>query len=221
MTVPRKLLARLHGNRSERGASILESAALIAVAAVVVIGLANTAIGDTLHDATREYVCRVEGPDCGEETWVERERPEKPEEYSWAPLASSWNGEIQGEGSAKVAIEFALAQRGKRYEWGATGRQTYDCSSLMMESWREAGVSIPRTTWDQSSALQHVPKGDLKPGDLIFFHTMSNYPPPTHVGMYIGGGNMVHAGDPVQVVQVLGNPHWESLWVGQARVPQA
>ncbi|QBI53163.1 C40 family peptidase [Streptomonospora litoralis] len=219
MTGPKRILARFHGNGSDRGASILESAALIGIAAVIVVGLSMSSIGDTLHDATRKYVCRVEGPDCGEETWVERERPEKPEEYTWT-LASAWDGEVRGEGSAKVAIEFALAQRGKPYQWGARGRQSYDCSSLMMESWREAGVSIPRTTWTQINSLQRIPKSDLKPGDLIFFHTMEGYPPPTHVGMYIGGGQMVHAGDPVQVVQVIGNSHWESIWYGQARVPQ-
>ncbi|MFD0773118.1 C40 family peptidase [Streptomonospora algeriensis] len=219
MSVTKKVFARLHGHGSERGASILESAALVSIAAVIVVGLANTSIGDILHDATRDYVCRVEGPECGGETWVERERPEKPEEYSWN-LASAWSGEIQGEGSAKVAIEFALAQQGKPYQWGATGRRAYDCSSLMQEAWREAGVSITRTTWSQWDALQQIPKSDLQPGDLIFFHTMSNYPPPSHVGMYIGDGQMVHAGDPVNVTQVLGNPRWESIWVGQGRVPQ-
>lgn len=219
MTVPKRVLARLHGNGSDSGASILETAALVSIAAIVVIGISSSSIGDTLHDATRKYVCRVEGPDCGSETWVERERPEKPEEYNWTLTASSWDGQVQGSGSAKAAMEFAVAQQGKPYIWGATGRQGYDCSSLMMEAWKEAGVGIPRTTWDQIAALQRVPKSDLKPGDLIFFETMSG-PQPTHVGMYLGGGQMVHAGNPVQVVQVLGNPYWEAKWHGQARVPQ-
>ncbi|MBB5997310.1 C40 family peptidase [Streptomonospora salina] len=192
----------------------------MSIAAVIVIGLSTTSIGDVLHDATRKYVCRVEGPECGGDTWVEEERPEKPEEYSWN-LASAWDGEIQGEGSARVAIEFALAQQGKPYQWGASGRRAYDCSSLMQEAWREAGVSLPRTTWDQQDALQQVPKSDLQPGDLIFLHTMpEDYPPPSHVGMYIGDGQMVHAGDPVNVTQVIGNPRWESIWVGAGRVPQ-
>ncbi|MUL42533.1 NlpC/P60 family protein [Streptomonospora sp. PA3] len=196
-------------------------AALITIAGVIVIGLSSTSIGDVFHDATREYVCRVEGPECGGETWVEHERPEKPEEYTWN-FAGTWSGEVQGEGSAKVAIQFALAQQGKPYVWGATGRQSYDCSSLMQEAWKEAGVLIPRTTWAQIDALEQIPRSDLQPGDLIFFHTMpGEYPPPTHVGMYIGEGKMVHAGDPVHVEQVLGVPQWESIWVGQARVPQA
>lgn len=197
----------------------METAALISIAAVVVIGLSSSSIADVLHDATRDYVCRVEGPECGGESWVEHERPEEPEEYVWT-FSSTWDGEVRGEGDARVAVAFALAQQGKPYIWGATGRNGYDCSSLMMEAWREAGVSLPRTTWDQIAALPNISKGELQPGDLIFFHTMPEMEPPTHVGMYIGNGQMVHAGNPVNVTQVIGNPHWESIWVGQARVPQ-
>ncbi|REK87468.1 glycoside hydrolase [Streptomyces inhibens] len=92
---------------------------------------------------------------------------------------------------AEKALAFARAQIGKPYVWGATGPTSYDCSGLTQAAWKAAGVDLPRTTWDQVKVGQRVATSDLKPGDLVFF-----YDDISHVGMYIGGGKMIHAPHP-------------------------
>jgi cell wall-associated NlpC family hydrolase len=102
--------------------------------------------------------------------------------------------------AAQVAVDTALAQQGKPYVWGGTGPGGYDCSGLTSSAYRAAGVALPRTSGAQSRVGVPVAKGDLQPGDLIFF-----YSPVGHVGMYIGNGQMVHSstyGKPVSVVPV-------------------
>lgn len=89
---------------------------------------------------------------------------------------------------AKKALRFARKQLGKPYRWGADGPGGYDCSGLMMAAWRRAGVKIPRVTYAQYRQVNRkVQMGDLRPGDLIFFHGRS------HVGMYVGHGRFLHA----------------------------
>ncbi|MFD6529101.1 NlpC/P60 family protein [Streptomyces sp. NPDC060184] len=89
------------------------------------------------------------------------------------------------------ALAFAESQIGKPYVWGATGPASYDCSGLTQAAWREAGVDLPRTTWDQVDVGTRVATADLQPGDLIFF-----YDDISHVGIYKGDGMMVHAPKP-------------------------
>ncbi|MEV8624272.1 C40 family peptidase [Streptomyces sp. NBC_01268] len=92
---------------------------------------------------------------------------------------------------AEQALAFARAQIGKPYVWGATGPSSYDCSGLTQAAWRAAGVDLPRTTWDQVKVGTRVSTADLLPGDLVFF-----YDDISHVGIYIGGGKMIHAPKP-------------------------
>ncbi|MFI8961319.1 NlpC/P60 family protein [Streptomyces sp. NPDC053493] len=92
---------------------------------------------------------------------------------------------------AAEALAFARAQIGKPYVWGATGPSSYDCSGLTQAAWRAAGVDLPRTTWDQVKVGDRVATDDLLPGDLVFF-----YDDISHVGLYIGGGKMIHAPKP-------------------------
>ncbi|GAA2171236.1 hypothetical protein GCM10009727_96380 [Actinomadura napierensis] len=89
---------------------------------------------------------------------------------------------------AKHALAFARKQIGKPYRWGATGPSSYDCSGLAMAAWRRAGVKLPRVTYSQYRVVpRKVGLGDLKPGDLVFFHGRS------HVGIYVGRGRFLHA----------------------------
>ncbi|GAA1423904.1 C40 family peptidase [Streptomyces thermospinosisporus] len=92
---------------------------------------------------------------------------------------------------AAKAIAFARAQIGKPYVWGATGPGSYDCSGLTQAAWKAAGVTLPRTTYDQVNAGTTVPVSQAQPGDLVFF-----YDDVTHVGIYIGNGMMIHAPKP-------------------------
>ncbi|MFF8276632.1 NlpC/P60 family protein [Streptomyces lateritius] len=92
---------------------------------------------------------------------------------------------------AEKALAFARGQIGKPYVWGATGPSSYDCSGLTQAAWKAAGVDLPRTTWDQVKVGTRVATADLLPGDLVFF-----YDDISHVGLYIGGGKMIHAPKP-------------------------
>ena len=91
-------------------------------------------------------------------------------------------------GRAGVAIKYALKQIGDRYVFGAAGLVTWDCSGLTMRAYQAAGVSLPHSSAAQSRMGKKVSLKSLKPGDLLFFGH-----PVSHVGMYIGGGKMVHA----------------------------
>lgn len=98
---------------------------------------------------------------------------------------------------AARAIEFALAQLGDRYVWGAAGPDGWDCSGLTMVAWSKAGVSLPHSSAQQFSEGVKVPRSELQPGDLVFF-----YSPVSHVGLYIGNGKMVHAPNPSRRVEI-------------------
>ncbi|HKA68342.1 MAG TPA: NlpC/P60 family protein [Actinomycetes bacterium] len=100
-------------------------------------------------------------------------------------------------GRAGIAINFAIDQIGEPYVWGSDGPSSWDCSSLTQQAWAAAGVAIPRVSWSQATVGNSVSKGNLQPGDLVFF-----YSPISHVGIYIGEGLMIHAPNPRTVVKV-------------------
>lgn len=115
-----------------------------------------------------------------------------------------------GTQAGAAAVAAAFTHLGKPYAWGATGPDTFDCSGLTQAAWASAGVTIPRVSRDQFSALGKVDRADLIPGDLVFFGS-----PVHHVGMYIGDGMMIHAPKPGDVVRVA--PAFWSDYVGAAR----
>ena len=95
------------------------------------------------------------------------------------------------------ALSTAMAQVGKPYRWGATGPNAFDCSGLISYAFDKAGKDLPRTSRAQAAVGTQVSKANLKPGDLVFF-----YSPVSHVGIYVGDGQIVHAstsGQPVKV----------------------
>jgi cell wall-associated NlpC family hydrolase len=108
------------------------------------------------------------------------------------------SGVIAPSAAAQVAVDTALAQVGDPYVWGAGGPDAFDCSGLTQYAYSAAGVSLPHSSRGQSGMGQAVSRDQLQPGDLLFY-----YSPTSHVAMYVGNGQMVHAstsGKPVQVV---------------------
>ena len=93
--------------------------------------------------------------------------------------------------AAAVALSFALAQVGKAYAWGGNGPNSYDCSGLTTAAYKQAGISLPRTSYAQFGVGTVVSLADLQPGDLVFY-----YSDISHVAMYIGNGRIVHAANP-------------------------
>ncbi|MEU9159444.1 NlpC/P60 family protein [Streptomyces sp. NPDC048424] len=118
---------------------------------------------------------------------------------------------VAGGGSrAARAVAFAYTAIGKPYVWGATGPGSFDCSGLTQAAWRSAGVSLPRTTYTQINAGRRVSRDQLAPGDLVFF-----YSGVTHVGLYIGNGQMIHAPRPGSTVRLA--PVDSMPWAGASR----
>jgi cell wall-associated NlpC family hydrolase len=88
---------------------------------------------------------------------------------------------------ADKAVAFAYAQLGKPYVYGATGPSSYDCSGLVQAAWAAAGVSIPRTTFEDWDSLPHIPVSQMVPGDLIIYDGEG------HVAIYVGNGYIIDA----------------------------
>src|SRR5215469_1632475 len=114
---------------------------------------------------------------------------------------------------ADTAVQYAYNAIGCVYVFGATGpcNQGYDCSGLMYAAWQQAGITIPRTSYDQMAGLPpvslHTASGafttaNLQPGDILGFAGNS------HVGMYVGGNELIDAPIPGQVVQKIALAGW-------------
>ncbi|OQR64479.1 glycoside hydrolase [Streptomyces maremycinicus] len=99
----------------------------------------------------------------------------------------------------KKAVQFATAQIGKPYVWGAEGPDSFDCSGLTSEAWRSAGRAIPRTSQEQWKQLPHIAVEDMRPGDLIIY-----FDDASHVAMYAGDGAIIHAPRPGRTVTLAG-----------------
>ncbi len=113
---------------------------------------------------------------------------------------------------AEKAVAFAYAQIGKPYVFGASGPDSYDCSGLTMASWAAAGISIPRTSYEQWASLPHVPTSQLQPGDILVFNGAG------HVGIYVGSGQLIdapHSGLNVEKIALSG--WYSSSLIGAVR----
>jgi cell wall-associated NlpC family hydrolase len=89
---------------------------------------------------------------------------------------------------ARKAVAYAKAHLDDQYGWAGKGPRYFDCSGLTMMAWRQGGVRLPHRAKLQHRRGSHVPKSRLRPGDLVFFYRSKS-----HVGIYIGGGKMIHA----------------------------
>ena len=109
---------------------------------------------------------------------------------------SGSSGSSSSSKGAQVAA-FAKAQIGKPYVFGSTGPSSYDCSGLTYAAWKSVGVQLDRTSQAQFGDGVSVSQSDLQPGDLVFFYGSS----PSHVGIYVGGGTIIHAPRPGRSVE--------------------
>jgi cell wall-associated NlpC family hydrolase len=99
-------------------------------------------------------------------------------------------------GKAGVAVSFAYAQLGKPYVFAAAGPGSYDCSGLTMAAWKAAGVSLSHNAAEQWGQVTHISRSSLAAGDLVFYSGLG------HVGIYVGGGQIIHAPHAGTVVQL-------------------
>ncbi|HEY7746207.1 MAG TPA: NlpC/P60 family protein [Desulfuromonadales bacterium] len=134
-----------------------------------------------------------------------------PEDYAAARIRRSGQGDLRDE-LVRTAYRFL----GVPYRWGGTDQQDgFDCSGLTMVCYRLNGLNLPRISRNQFEAGRQVPQARLRPGDLVFFATRGGKQV-SHVGMYIGGGQFIHAprtGDQVRIEQ-LSTPFYARTFLG-------
>lgn len=126
---------------------------------------------------------------------------------------------VNNTNAASAVVNLAYSKLGSPYVWGAEGPSSFDCSGLTSYVFRNAaGVSLPRTSGAQYGAGTSVSKANLQAGDLVFFATGGGGI--SHVGIYVGGGQMIHAPQEGDVVKVsnINSSYWQNAYVGAKRV---
>ncbi len=165
-----------------------------------------------LEGRIADYQRQFEALDAAQRAVVERahggSEPVRASRSTERTAPAAPTSAVAPSGAAQVAVDTALAQVGDRYVWGAGGPDAFDCSGLTSYAYAAAGVALPHSSRSQSQMGRSVSRGELQPGDLIFF-----YSPVSHVAMYIGNGQMVHAStssQPVKVASVDSMPGYNS-----------
>jgi peptidoglycan DL-endopeptidase CwlO len=116
-----------------------------------------------------------------------------------APAPASASAAAPASGRAAAAVRYAMSKVGDAYVYGAAGPSAFDCSGLTMMAWAQAGVGLPHSASAQMGSGTPVSQSQLRPGDLVFY-----YSPVSHVGMYIGNGQIVNAENPSVGVKITG-----------------
>ncbi|MGW2331228.1 NlpC/P60 family protein [Streptomyces sp. NPDC001700] len=146
----------------------------------------------------RRLESRLEGKERDRLRRLQEER-DRASQTKW--LKTGILRDVGGRSSSvgRRAIDFATAQIGKAYVWGAVGPDGYDCSGLTQRAWASAGRSIPRTSQEQWRLLPKVDTARMRPGDLVIY-----FKDASHVGMYVGDGAIVHAPRPGRQITLAG-----------------
>jgi cell wall-associated NlpC family hydrolase len=134
-------------------------------------------------------------------------------------LAAVAGGALAGAAPADAAtiegraLSIAASKHGDPYRWGATGPDAFDCSGLTYYSFRRAGRPLPRTAQAQYDSVEHISRSQLRPGDLVFFHSGGSV---YHVGIYAGHGQIWHSPHPGARVRL--DQIWSGeVWYGRIR----
>lgn len=136
---------------------------------------------------------------------------------SKAAQAAAGSVVTSGSGKGQAIVNTAMKYLGTPYRWGGTAPGGFDCSGLVQYVCRANGISVPRVAASQRGAGRYVSRENLQPGDLVFF---SNGGGISHVGIYAGNGNMIHAphtGDVVKVASI-NSSYRISHYAGAVRV---
>ena len=121
-----------------------------------------------------------------------------------------------GASKAEEIISKAQSLMGIPYVFGGTTTKGFDCSGFTQYVFKASGIELPRTSYSQYGIGTAVPKDQLQPGDLVFFATYDSGA--SHVGIYIGGGNFIHAADPGVKITSLGDSYYSKRYLGARRM---
>ncbi|TPG14877.1 NlpC/P60 family protein [Pedococcus bigeumensis] len=147
---------------------------------------AQQAAARAAAEAARQKAAAEAAEKAAEEASQQQNHPKpKPKPDNPPPPPPSTNGGVS------AVIGYARSQIGKPYQWGGSGPNSFDCSGLTMRAWQRAGVNLSHYTGAQWGETSRVAISDLRPGDLVFYGDSG--PTSHHVGLYIGGGQMIEA----------------------------
>lgn len=140
--------------------------------------------------------------------WEEAQKQSK----SGGSSSSDVKPRPQSNNKIEKVIEIAMSKRGRPYVWGANGPNSFDCSGFVNYCFKNAGYTnwpkwrcVTNTYWKGAYPFQRVARGSQQRGDLVLMDTGYTYPgDANHVGIYLGNGQMIHAGNPVQVQKTAG-----------------
>lgn len=140
-----------------------------------------------------------------------------------APVPAATDAAVPEKAAPAVAaavpvVATALTFRGVPYRYGGSDPSGFDCSGFVQYVFARLGLRLPREVRDQFDASAPVDRDDIRPGDLVFFETVSRGP--SHVGIAIGGDEFVHAPSTRGVVRVerFTVDYWSERWIGARRV---
>jgi cell wall-associated NlpC family hydrolase len=124
---------------------------------------------------------------------------------------------------AQKVVQYAKDNLGKKYVWGATGPNSFDCSGLVQYVYKKVGINLNRVSRDQATQGVAVSKSNLQPGDLVFFNGINSSAGSTyisHVGIYIGNGEFIHASNPTRgvVKDSLNSDYYKKHYVKARRI---
>jgi cell wall-associated NlpC family hydrolase len=119
---------------------------------------------------------------------------------------------VAASARAAQALAYAESKAGDAYVYGASGPSTFDCSGLVEWAFAQAGVSLPRTTYEIYAATTPISESELKPGDLVYFDGLG------HMGFYAGNGYVFHAPHTGTVLQYTKLSDMQSTYYGATRV---
>ena len=153
-------------------------------------------------------------------------RGASPRPFPAAPIPPTTHSEPDPVAAVEPAslvsdvIATALSLRGTQYRNGGSEPSAgFDCSGLVQWVFAQHGTALPRETREQYESGKKIDQDEVRPGDLVFFKTVSKGP--SHVGIALGGGEFVHAPSSRGVVRVESytkTPYWADRWLGARRV---
>ena len=125
------------------------------------------------------------------------------------------------EDDKKKLLDYARFFKGGKYIWGGTSPKGFDCSGYVQYLYKKNGINLPRTAWSQSKQGIAVDKAHLEKGDLLFFLTDKKRGiPVTHVGIYLGNGEFIHAASKKKgiIISPINHGHYADTFVSARRV---